>query len=170
MVVQFLWPCCVLFPLFDSKLSPMAYSLTFNLLALLCTPPSRGRTSCGLLPVFCLLFRFVLQGLIIKTSFLDIFVCLVERVGCLLWSVGLLWHFHVTAQPCCCGSGGDRGYCPGCFSLCGSQPDCFGSSLFLLRTRCSSIDNRFWPEDSSADGYKIKFFRPQFDQIGRAHV
>lgn len=38
---SFLWPCCVLFPLFDSKLSPMAYSLTFNLLALLCTPPSR---------------------------------------------------------------------------------------------------------------------------------
>lgn len=40
-VVRFLWPCCVLFPLFDSKLLPMAYSLTFNLLALLCTPPLR---------------------------------------------------------------------------------------------------------------------------------
>lgn len=57
------------FPLFDSKLLPMAYSLTFNLLALLCTPPLGGKTSCCLLPVFCLLFRFVLQGLIIKTKF-----------------------------------------------------------------------------------------------------
>lgn len=33
------------------------------------------------MPVFCLLFRFVLQGLIIKTSFLDIFVCLVGSEG-----------------------------------------------------------------------------------------
>lgn len=57
------------FPLFDSELLPMAYSLTFNLLALLCTPPLGGKTSCCLLPVFCLLFRFVLQGLIIKTNF-----------------------------------------------------------------------------------------------------
>lgn len=40
------------FPLFDSKLLPMAYSLTFNLLALLCTPPLGGKTSCCLLPVF----------------------------------------------------------------------------------------------------------------------
>lgn len=62
------------FPLFDSKLLPMAYSLTFNLLALLCTPPLGGKTSCCLLPVFCLLFRFVLQGLIIKTKFFLTFV------------------------------------------------------------------------------------------------
>lgn len=63
------------FPLFDSKLLPMAYSLTFNLLALLCTPPLGGKTSCCLLPVFCLLFRFVLQGLIIKTKFFGHFSC-----------------------------------------------------------------------------------------------
>lgn len=98
-VVQFLWPCCVLFPLFDSKLSPMAYSLTFNLLALLCTPPS-GRAPCGLLPVLCLLFRFVLQGLIIKTSFLDILFVLWKvreghhglSVGSVAEAVELLRH------------------------------------------------------------------------------
>ena len=32
------------FPLFVGNLSPMAYSSTFNLLALLCTPPSGGKT------------------------------------------------------------------------------------------------------------------------------
>lgn len=64
----------VYFPSFDSKLLPMAYSLTFNLLALLCTLPWGGKSSCCLLPVFCLLFRFVLQGLIIKTKFFWTFV------------------------------------------------------------------------------------------------
>lgn len=126
-VVQFLWPCCVLFPLFDSRLSPMAYSLTFNLLALLCTSPS-GRAPCGLLPVLCLLFRFVLQGLIIKTSFLDIlsvFWKVREGYGLSLVSgaealsplfgkgVELLRHFHVNAQPLCSGSSGVRRSCPG---------------------------------------------------------
>lgn len=43
----------VYFSLFDSKLSPMAYSLTFNLLALLCTPPA-GR----LCVVYCQFFVY----------------------------------------------------------------------------------------------------------------
>lgn len=65
------------FPL-DSKLLTMAYSLTFNLLALLCSLSLYGKTSCCLLPVFCLLSRFVLRGLIKKQNFFGHFVCLLE--------------------------------------------------------------------------------------------
>lgn len=72
---------CVLALFLDSELLPTAYGLTFNLLALLCTPPPGGKTSCCLLPVFCLLFRFVLQGLIIKTKFFGHLFVLWKRVN-----------------------------------------------------------------------------------------
>lgn len=63
-----------------------------------------------LLPVLCLLFRFVLQGLIIKSSFLDILSVLWEGIGLSLVSgaaaahplfgqgVELQRHVHATAH------------------------------------------------------------------------
>lgn len=58
----------VYFFLLDSKLLTMAYSLTFNLLALLCS--FLVRKDFMFIARFCLLFRFVIQGLI-KIHFLD---------------------------------------------------------------------------------------------------
>lgn len=65
------WPCCVLALFWTVNFRLRLAVWRFNLLALLCTLPWEGDFSCCLLPVFCLLFRFVLQGLIIKQSFLD---------------------------------------------------------------------------------------------------
>lgn len=75
-VVQFLWLCCVLFPLFDSNLLPMAYSLTFNLLVLLCTPPA-GRLC---VVIASSLFTFqVCTTRFNNKKFFGHFVCLVGR-------------------------------------------------------------------------------------------
>lgn len=124
----------------------MAYSLTFNLLALLCTSPS-GRAPCGLLPVLCLLFRFVLQGLIIKTSFLDILsvfwkvregngLSLVSGAEALSPLVGkgveLLRHFHVNAVSLV----GLGAHALGTF-LWESRPNCFASSLISAEVLAS---------------------------------
>lgn len=120
----------VYFPSFDSKLPPMAYSLTFNLLALLCTLPREG----GLHVVYCQ-FLFTFQVCTTrfnnKNNFLDILSVLWKMSEPLEWlrsgqEVGLLRHCHVRGSaPVCCphlppcrGSSGDRIQCTWEPSLC----------------------------------------------------
>lgn len=69
----------VYFSLFDSKLSPMAYSLTFNLLALLCTLPQGG--SVWLIARSLFTFQVCTTRFNNKNKFFGHFVCLVDREG-----------------------------------------------------------------------------------------